>query len=152
MALTYQVESWSSCRKEMEPLWPLHWEEVAGDKDKITLNVWFEAYDQLEALDQLHIVTIRDDGVLVGYHWSIVRPHLHYRDSLTAFTDIYYLKESHRKGYNGIKLFKFVEKTLKEKGVQKMYTASKVSKDKSNIFELLDWKRTEVVYTKYIGD
>ncbi len=150
--MKFQVEAWSACKAEMAALWPIHWEEVANDKDKIKLDVWFEAYDEMEKSGQLHIVTARIDGKIFGYHWSVVRPHLHYKSSLTAYTDIYFLHPDFRKGMNGIKLFKFVEKSLKERGVEKMYTASKVKLDKSPIFEFLGWDEAETVYTKYIGD
>lgn len=148
--MTFQVEDWHSCKDEMSVLWPLHWEEVANDKDKIKLDVWFEAYDDMS--DQLHIVTARVDGKIVGYHWSIVRPHLHYKKSLTAYTDIYFLLPEFRRGMNGVNLFKFVEESLKAIGVQKMYTASKIKLDMSKIFERLGWLEAERVYTKYIGE
>lgn len=150
--MQYQVEKWADCKDEMAALWPLHWEEVANDRDKIKLDVWHEAYDALAESGELHIVTARVDGKIVGYHWSIVRPHLHYKSSLTAYTDIYFLKSENRKGMAGINLFKFVEQSLKERGVQKMYTASKKKMDKSSIFEFLGWTEAEKVYCKYIGD
>ena len=151
--MKYQVEKWSDCVSEMKPLWPLHWEEVANDKDKIKLNLWNEAYEMMSKTGELHVVTARTGkGNLVGYHYSIVRPHLHYKDSLTAYTDVYFLLPEYRKGMNGVNLFKFVEKSLKERNVQKMYTASKVKLDKSILFERLGWTLAEKVYTKYIGD
>ncbi len=134
----------------MEWLFPLHWAEIADQR--IPLDVWYDCYDAMAKVGQLHIVTVRDSGLIVGYHWSIVRPHLHYKQSLTAYTDIYYLFPKYRKGMNGIKLFKFAEKTLKERGVQRMYTASKVKLDMSVVFERLGWSKTEVVYTKLLGD
>lgn len=151
--IVFQLENWFDVKEEMTPLFPLHWEEVAGNKDKIKLSVWWDVYDAMAREGQLHVITIRNkDLELVGYHWSIVRPHLHYKDSLTAYTDLYFLLPEYRKGFNGVRLFRFVEKYLKKIGVQKMYSASKVKHDKSPIFERLGWDRTEVVYSKYIGD
>lgn len=150
--INFQVESWKAAKDEMKWLWPLHWEEVANDKEKIKLNVWDEQYQAIEDAGQFHCVTVRDDTKVVGYHWTIVRPHLHYADSLTAYTDVYFLHPDYREGLTGLNLFKFVEQTLKERGVQKMYTASKVKLDKSAIFERLGWSLAEKVYTKYIGE
>lgn len=151
-ALTFAVEDWFVCKSAMAWLFPLHWQEVANDKDKIKLNVWYAAYDEMAKIGQLHIVTVRDGERIVGYHWTIIRPHLHYADSLTAYTDVYFLHEDYREGMNGVNLFKFVEASLRAKGVEKMYTASKVKLDKSAIFERLGWTLAETVYTKYIGD
>lgn len=150
--VTYQVEDWFSCRPEMEWLLPIHWQEIANDKDKIKLNPWWEAYEEMARNGQLQIVTVRTDEKIVGYHWSIIRPHLHYRDSLTAYTDIYYLHPAYRKGMNGMKLFKFAEACWRKRGVQKAYTASKFKLDMSRIFERLGWHRAEACYTKFIGD
>ena len=136
----------------MAKLWPIHWEEVANNKDKIPLDVHFEAYELMAQTGELHIVTARHKGVLVGYHWSIIRPHLHYYSTLHAFTDICFLLPEYRTGMNGVLLMKAFEDTTKVKGVKKLFTGSKVKFDKSPIFERLDWVRSEVVYTKWIGD
>ncbi len=147
--VSFKVESWKDCRSEMEWLWPLHWAEIADLR--IPLNVWMDGYNSIDEQGQLHIVTARDtDGKVVGYHWSVVRPHLHYQQSLTAYTDIYFLHPDYRKGMNGINLFKFVEQSLKERGVGRMYTASKVKLDMSPIFERLGWQKSETVYTKVL--
>lgn len=148
--ITYQTENWSDVFPEMEHLWPLHWEEVAGDKDVIKLDPDFESYAALEKIGTLHVVTARSAGQIIGYHISIVRPHLHYRTSLSAFTDVYYIHPDHRKGMVGVKLFKEVEKTLKQRGVQKMFTGTKLSLDMGRLFEHLGWKETERLYTKVI--
>lgn len=148
--ITYQREEWHDCLAEMEQLWPLHWEEVAADKDVIPLEPNYEMYDWIDQSGQLHVVTVRCDGKLIGYHTSIVRPHLHYKSSLSAFTDMYFIHPDYRKGMVGVKLFKEVEKSLKQRGVQKMFTGTKLSLDMGRLFEHLGWKETERLYTKVI--
>lgn len=148
--ITYQREEWQDCLAEMEQLWPLHWEEVAADKDVIPLEPNYEMYDWIDQNGQLHVVTVRCDGKLIGYHTSIVRPHLHYKSSLSAFTDMYFIHPDYRKGMVGVKLFKEVEKSLKQRGVQKMFTGTKLSLDMGRLFEHLGWKETERLYTKVI--
>lgn len=149
--ITFQVESWAATEEKMKWLWPLHWEEVANDKEHIKLDVWRDAYLGLEQSGELLNITVRDGEKIIGYHWSILRPHLHYKTSLTAYTDIYFLHPDYREGMNGMNLFKFVEGVWKERGVQKAYTASKIRLDKSAIFERLGWHKAETVYTKYLG-
>lgn len=135
----------------MEWLFPLHWEEIANDKDKIKLDVWYDAYDEMAKSGQLHIFTANHDNLVVGYYWSIVRPHLHYKGSLTNYTDIYFLHPNYRQGMNGYNMIKFVEESLKDTGVQKIYIASKKKHDMSLIFERLGYKECEIVYTKVIN-
>jgi len=150
--ITFQVENWFSCRKKMEWLFPIHWEEVGVYKDKIKLNFNDEEYNRLAEQGNLVIVTARDKEKVVGYHWSFLKNHIRYQDSLTATTDGFFLHPDYRKGFNGINLFKFVEKTLKDMGVERMVTGFKTSHDKSKIFEYLNWDRQEIIYTKYIGE
>ena len=99
--ITYQREEWQDCLAEMEQLWPLHWEEVAADKDVIPLEPNYEMYDWIDQNGQLHVVTVRCDGKLIGYHTSIVRPHLHYKSSLSAFTDMYFIHPDYRSAKGG---------------------------------------------------
>lgn len=150
--ITYQREEWHACLEEMEALWPLHWEEVAGDKDVIKLEPNYAMYDSLVSTGQLHLITARADGKLIGYHVSIVRPHLHYVNSLSAFTDMYFIHPDFRKGMVGVNIFRAAEKSLKQRGVQKMFTGTKLSLDMGRIFERLGWKETERLYTKVIED
>ena len=151
--ITFHVEPLSEFKREAAILFPKHWDEVALHKDTIKLDVDFNQFDILEASGSLHIVVARDAGRIIGYWIGIIRPHLHYKQSLTAYTDIFYVRQESRKD---VFLFQhmlaFVEKTLKKRGVQKLFIASKVHKDLSKIFERLGMTRTEVVYTKLLED
>jgi hypothetical protein len=151
VTITYQVEQWADVRPEMEVFFPAHWQEIAMNKERIKLAVDYEKYDALVALGKILIVTVRLDGKLIGYHVSIIETHLHYKKDLFGHTDIYFLAREHRKGRTGIKMFQFVEKTLRERGVVVMTTATKIHADVSVIFERLGWTKRETVFTKYIG-
>jgi len=150
--IVFDVEPWSQVRPEMAHLWPAHYEEIATNRDKIKLDPDFESYANYEATGALHVVVARESGEIVGYHISIIRPHLHYKGSLSAFTDVYYLAPDQRRGLAGVKLFREVEKTLKARGVEKLFSGTKVSLNMGPIFERLGWTLTEHLYTKFIGD
>lgn len=154
MSIAYAVEPWEECWQELQTHWIAHWKEVAVDQESIALNPDLDTLHQMAASRMLHVVTVRADGVLVGYHLAIIRPHLHYKQSLSAFTDIYYVAPEHRKGLVGYRLFQFVEQALKERGVQKMFTGTKLHLDMSRLFERLGWRETERLFTKVlqIGD
>lgn len=150
--ITYQVEKYSLVIEEMKELYEYHWEEIAGDKDIIKLKPNYKAYLNMDSLGILNLVTVRDGDKLVGYHLSMVYPHLHYTDSLTAFTDIFFLKKEYRKGRVGITLFKFMEKTLQERGVQKIYMGTKLSLDIGKLLERLGYTPIERLYTKILKE
>jgi len=152
MAITYQIESMSQCVDEMSDLWELHWQEIALDRQKVKLEPDIKTFELLEETGQLSIVTVRDDGKLVGYHVSLVRPHLHYSSSLTAYVDMYFLHPDYRGGMAGYKMFKCVEAVLKLRGVQRIYTGTKLHKDMGKLFERLGYNETERLFVKWIGD
>lgn len=148
--ITYQVEKWKDVSAEMMHLWEAHWEEVGLDHDSIKLAPDVDLYQQYEDAGILHVVTAREAGKVIGYHITIVRPHLHYKNDLHGFTDVYFIHPEHRKGWVGIRLFKYVEKTLKDRGVKKLMTGTKLHLDMGRIFEHLGWTETERLYTKLI--
>jgi len=149
--ITFAVEDWFAVKDEMSHLWPDHWQEVAVNKDAIQLDPDFDTYATFANSGMLHIVVARKEGEIVGYHFSVVRPHLHYRRSLSAFTDIYYIAPAHRTGRTPLRLFQFVEQTLKVRGVQKMFTGTKLSLDAGPLFEHMGWTETERLFVKMIG-
>ena len=152
MSITYTLESWDEVVDEMKVLWQDHWAEVAMDQATIPLDPDYDLYRELDHSGQLHIVVVRRSGSVIGYHISIIKRHLHYKGTLHGFTDVYFIKPDERKGMVGVRLFKEVERTLRQRGVQKMVTGTKLSLDMSRIFERLGWRETERTFTKYIGD
>jgi GNAT superfamily N-acetyltransferase len=159
--ITYQVEPFDTAFEEAQELLEQHWEEIALNKDKIKLAIDKDRYKHLYDSGILHIVTVRDaneqkwsydPGKLIGYHVSMIVPHLHYKNDLHGMTDIFFIHPDYRKGRIGIEMFKFVEKSLKERGVVKLMTAVKLHKDIGAIFERLGWTEIERLYSKYIGD
>jgi GNAT superfamily N-acetyltransferase len=151
--ITFQVETLSDWLAEIDSLQDDHFNEVATSKDKLggpNLNI--AAYAEMEARGALHIVIARSEGKMVGYYVAFVTPHLHYAHSLTALTDVYYLMPKMRKGSNGIKLFQEAERTLKKRGVQRIFSGTKLHKDVGRLFKYLGWTPTELLHTKWIGD
>ncbi len=148
--ISYQVELYSSVIDEMKELYEAHWEEVANDKETIKLNPDYTTYFTLEKAGVLHVVSVRDDDKLVGYHMSLIHPHMHYKESLTAFTDIFFIQKDYRKGRVGINLFKFMENSLRAKGVQKIYMGTKLKLDIGPVLDKLGYTAVERIYTKLL--
>lgn len=127
-----------------------HWEEVALDKDAIKLNIDWKQYGQQEAAGAFCGVVARHAGKVVGYWVGFIRPHFHYADSLSAYTDIYFVDKDYRKSGVGADLFDYVEKTLKARGVQKIFTATKLHLNHSALFKAAGYTETEIVFTKLL--
>lgn len=150
--MTVLVEPWADCRDEIMVYWPQHWAEVALDRDRVPLDPDVAAYDEHADLGRLHVVTVRQRGELVGYHISLVTPHLHYKSSLCAFVDIYWLRPDCRQGLTGLNLFKEVERSLAARGVKKVYSGTKRHLDAGILFERLGWTETERLFSKVLED
>jgi GNAT superfamily N-acetyltransferase len=143
--------SWGAL-PEFQPLFPLHWEELALDQDKVPLDPQYEIYAQREFMDQLLFVTIREDAAPIGYFIGFIAPGLHYKTCLTCTMDIFWLHPSKRGNSTGALLFNFVEKELKRRGVDRWFVGSKCHLDASWMFERLNFERVEVYYSKWLGE
>lgn len=148
-AIEFAVEDYKMVVSELRGYYQAHYDELASNKE-IPLAPDYAAYDELYRLHRLHVVTARRDGVLVGYFISTLGYHLHYRDSLTAWTDIYYLRPDCRHGRNGVNLFKFMEDSLNAMGVERIYTSTKTELNNGPMLEALGYAPKEVVYTKIL--
>jgi len=149
---TFLVENWADIKEEAAPLWVPHYEEVGQNKQKMKLDPDIEKLDWLNSQGKLHIVTARKEGELVGYHASIIETLTHYKTILSAQADLYWIRKDCRAGGVPLKLFKEVERTLKARGVQIMYDATKLYLDHDRLFTHLGYKAIERRYSKWIGD
>jgi hypothetical protein len=101
----------------------------------------------------LHIVFAKNENELVGYYVGIIKPHIHYKNSLTAYNDVYFINPKARNVHMiAIRLFKFIEESLKKRGVQRMTMNTKFHKNVGLLFERLGYEQSDIVYTKMIGD
>jgi len=157
--LSYAVEDYLPALPEMRSMYAEHYAEVAVLQDKLKLDPDYERYEALDRAGNLHLVTVRHNGELVGYYLAVVSMHLHYKTILCSSDDIFFLRKDFRRGFAGAHLFTFVERTLKARGV-KIF----VNKAKRHVFsggaaggvgrllEALGSTEFERSYIKWIGD
>ena len=148
--LSIQVESFKDTLEELKPILIPHYKELALDQDKVPLDPNYEIYFKREELGELLFVTCRLDGELVGYFIGFIAPGLHYRTCLTCTMDIFYVKKECRGHSIGARLFGYVERELKSRGVDRWYVGSKAHQDASWLFEKLGFTRVEIYYSKYL--
>lgn len=149
--IAFQRETWAQFRSDAEKLFPLHWRELALDQDVIKIDVDHEAYLKLDELGRLYVCTAREDGRLIGYSIFFLMHHFHYKSAgLMAMADMYYVLPGYRRGGIGARLFIAAEKGLRELGVIRMHTSSKVAQDHTELFERLGWKLTDYTYSKLV--
>lgn len=150
--ITYQQELYSDIALEIQPLLVQHYEEVAMYKDKVPLAPDWKRYKDMEERGILHVVTVRDDGVLVGYYVTMIVEGLHYRFTKYGVNDIVLIKPEYRNAGVGLGLFRKVEALLKEVGVEVMTVHMKTYIPFDSLCEGLGFDYAERLYTKYIGE
>lgn len=161
MNVTYATQSFESFFAEAGHLLQDHWREVARDQDEVPYDPDVPQYLLLDSIGALQVLVARCNGKMVGYHLSIIRPHLHYKSTLHAFTDIYYVNPEYRRGTGaGINLFLEAVRLWAKRGVRKAYTGTKIfgvsalgkSLDISLLLKRQGWQLGEHMFTLLIGD
>lgn len=149
--ITYQVEKLIDIIDELKPLLENHWEEVAWYKDKVKLNPDYDKYLEMDSTSVLHIVTARDEDVLVGYDINFLLPHGHYSDHLYAINDIIFLKPEYRHFGVAQEMVEYAEQELKNLGVSVITFHMKVAHPFHSLMEATGYQTQEYTYSKYIG-
>ena len=150
--ITAQVESLAQMLEQLKSMFPAHWEELALNKDKEPLDPQYDLYLQRDRRGEVLLVTLRQDGDLVGYFVGFIAPGLHYKTCLTLTMDIFYIWPGARGLCGGLILFKAVQKEAKRRGVQRMYVGSKLHADASWLFEKLGYEEVERYYSIWLGE
>jgi GNAT superfamily N-acetyltransferase len=147
------IETFEKWYHDAEWMLQGHYEELSLDKDKVEMSLSIQRYLDLEQSGMLHVVSVRlSDGKMVGYYLAMILPHMHYQNAgPMAYTDMYYVHPDYRTGGIGARLMTFVEETLRQRGVVKVYITTKLKLDLSPMFEAMGWKATDKVFTKFLG-
>ncbi len=149
--IVFQVENFADFVKDAKAIFPEHWKELALDQDRIKLSLDLTKYEKAEKDGILHIVTARENGKMVGYYTAGILPHLHYSNAgLMASTDMYFVLPEYRKGNTGARFMAAIEKSLRDKGIKKIYISCKAHLDLSVLFEFMGYKFTDKMFTKLL--
>jgi GNAT superfamily N-acetyltransferase len=147
----FAVESFAAFYADAANLLRLHWDEVAPHKELLTLNPDLDAYDRLEKLGMLCVVTARQASELIGYVLLTMHNHHHYKHVKIATDDIHFLHPLQRKGSLGSRLIAAAEEEMKKRGVQLMAMRTKVASNHGRLFERRGYVAQDLIYTKRLG-
>jgi GNAT superfamily N-acetyltransferase len=150
--ITAAVESLTQRLDELKPLFPVHYQELALDQEKVPLDPQYRVYLERDGRGEVVFVTLRDAGELIGYFVGFIAPGLHYATCLTCTMDIFFVRPDKRGARAGVKLFKAVEAELRRRGVQRWFVGSKCHKDASWLFEFLGFQQVEIYFSKWLGE
>ena len=150
MRLEFAVEGFDVAYKDAGPLLQAHYEEIAQARDIIKLDPDLNHYRAQERAKKLEVHTARFDGELVGYSVWLIGPHLHYKESLTAKSDVLFVDKRFRAGMLGVKFIKYTTEQIALRGVQRILMNTKKLHDFGMLLERQGFEPLETIYSKVI--
>jgi L-amino acid N-acyltransferase YncA len=148
--ISFHEEKFGPFNEEAQPLYVLHWKELAVNQDKIRLDIDTERYQKLEDMGMLFVLTVRDAGKMVGYLMAFPITHMHYKTAgQMCLTDMFYILPEYRRG-TGAKLFTEFERRMRDRGVVQIMTGCKVHQNHSELFKRLGWTNTDLTFVKVL--
>lgn len=159
VSVTYAVERWTDYRRDCEPLWREHYDEIAGDKDRTPYGPNEFLYAEMDRLGSLLIITARRDGRMVGYALVNVCQHPNYVALKCGFECAYFLSPSERKGVGlsfraqtGVQLIVYALNELKARGAVRVSWHTKESRSIAIILKRLGMKKTDELYSMWLDN
>lgn len=140
---------------DLMPLIQQHFLEIAEDQNAIPLDPNWDEYLRLEDCGIIHTRVARRNGMLIGYCAWFVMPALHYRSTIYATDDLFYVDPDERGGRVGYELIKGCEPYLEALGVKRLILHDKVGyrPEKGGLqrlFEHMGYRLWERRWTKVI--
>ena len=151
--LTLQWERLAHISRELLPLFRKHWKEIALNQDTVELAPDWDRYFDLELQGVLHILTARYSGLLQGYVFNLIGPHLHYATTRWCLTDMFWLDPRSRLGWFPVKMLLENLAGLKAREVRVHNINIKVhfqSKRMHKLMTRLGYVPTDIVYQKVL--
>lgn len=149
--LVFAIEPAHTVYREAQGLFPLHWDEIAKNKELMTLNVNEGFYERGINAGRVVVVTARSLGKLVGYVVRFVFKHPHYEHVLCAEDDIHFLLPEYRRGLAGYNLIKNADALISTLGVKLLTIREKIGHEHPAMMKRLGYTPTDIVYTKTVG-
>lgn len=151
--LTVQIESFEACASELEPIFQIHWQELAIFKDRMPLAPQWDEYFQRERDGRLFLTTVRLDGKIVGY-WTVqIAPGFHYATTLTAHTDVIYVTPEVRDRGIVLPLYRRVKSELQRRGVSLWYAGHKSHNPlgMDRLLPMLGFQPADCYFAQWLG-
>lgn len=143
--MRFAIESWDSFWRDGRELAKANWE---GTGESLPFEPDIDRYREMWKGGQMVILTVREDGKMLGYLLMILRSSLQSKSVRIAGEEGFYLDLSARKGTIGIQMIKMMNQVLKSLGVEYVYYSSRPIREISPIFTRLGFTK---VLTRYKG-
>lgn len=143
---TFQCERFSDSLRELTPLHEEHWAETETHQD-LPLKPDFDLMLECERSGGLLQFTSRHKGVLIGNMRVYIARSTHTQE-LFATEDTFYVTPEHRGGFMAVRLWQFVESSVRSIGVREIHFDSKLVNKADRMAVYLKYKPVAMKFTK----
>ena len=153
---TYRRWTFSEMRSHMGDRWEdmpfRHWQEAGLERDKMPLDIDVARYEAAERNAVLKVFAVCLGGEPVGYAQYFITTHPHYKSTVWAISDTFYIEPEHRSIVTALGFFQFIEGCLREDGARFMYTTTEVDvPGAARVLERLGHTPAELSFVKSLG-
>ena len=132
---------------ELECLMSANLLEISGSRASIDVD----CYLKMAELGRFVMYVARANGVSVGYCGMIMIDNPKEKDFVDAQQDVLYVDPDYRKTGCGLRLIRYVDGDLKEKGVREIRRTSIVGHSVCDLYKHLGYGESEVVFSKKVN-
>lgn len=135
----------------MTPLFVRFWKE--SGRDGVPLDPDWASLLRMTSAGILRTVTVRQDGVLVGFILNVVGGHLMYHGTCHGITNAYWLDPLYRTGWFPVKLFRRNLDFLRSWGAKRVFIAADLDFQDGRVgkvFERLGYAKHELAYARML--
>lgn len=149
--LTFDTEAFAAIANELPPLFVRYGEEFPKVDGVVSDPDWAALY-RMAMAGTLRVVTARDAGLLVGFAFNVVGPHLMYKGTCHGITNAIWLDPAYRIGWQPMKFLRANLEFLKSWGVKRACIGEDAAKPRSlaKVYERLGYRLTEQLYDKVL--
>ena len=130
-------------------MFKMHWEEVGHNGGPSKFELDSDLYQDIEGLGRLISFIVKYEEKLIGYCTSYLFNHSHYKGTLFAATDSFYIEPQYRNGFVFKRLINTMSFTLKDKYKVKYFQIGvNVNNDITKLMQKLNFVLSSKILTK----
>lgn len=141
-------QPWNEAKEGCKELTERNWDEIALHKNSVPLDIDWERYEWFNANGLLDAVTVRDEGLLVGYNVFLYSRPIHYKSTLVANSDVIYLAPEYRNAKIGSLLIDEGEKVWMKKADMCVMHTKPAHPELARLLEFKGYMIGEITYHK----
>lgn len=139
--ITFQLERVATCWDEVDTLARQHAASAQGYRRHEPYNPDKARYIANNDTGFFQLITVRDEGQLIGYFGVYVTPSMH-SQRLLAVEDTFYIHPAYRQGRLALRVLKYVEAHLAKLGVRDILFSCEIDNTSGiqGLLKLLDYE------------